>query len=293
MGNLAIALEAQGKLEEAETLAHDALAKRRKWFGNNHPQVAMSLNNLAGILSHAGKLRDAEAAAREALAIRRKILGNDHPDVPPAMVTLADILQFQGRNDEENELRREALALSRKGNADLDVATLQNHWAASLSEQEKWAEAEHAANEALAIHRKLLEGGHPSIVSSLGLLASALQKQGKYAEAEPLARECLDILEKNSPDDFLAFAARSMLGEILAGQMRYAEAQPLLLSGYEGMKQRSGATSTANPAQIGVALQRLTNLYSATGQTNQAAEWRHKFEEFQSAQTNRAEPAKL
>ena len=40
------------------------------------------------------------------------------------------------------------------------------------------------------------------------------------------------------PDDWLTFNARSLLGGSLLGQKKYAEAEPLLLSGYEGMKQR-------------------------------------------------------
>jgi hypothetical protein len=48
----------------------------------------------------------------------------------------------------------------------------------------------------------------------------------------------LIIREKKIPDDFFTFNARSMLGGSLLGQKKYAEAEPLLLSAYEGLRQR-------------------------------------------------------
>ena len=74
-----------------------------------------------------------------------------------------------------------------------------------------------------------------------GLLAEkvlALLQAGKFAEAEPVARECVALREKLIPNDWRTFNARSMLGGSLLGQKKYVEAEPLLLSGYEGMKQR-------------------------------------------------------
>ena len=40
----------QGKYDEAEPLYREALAIDRKVSGNEHPDVATSLNNLAGLL---------------------------------------------------------------------------------------------------------------------------------------------------------------------------------------------------------------------------------------------------
>ena len=50
---------------------------------------------------------------------------------------------------------------------------------------------------------------------------------------------------KALPDDWRTFNARSLLGGSLLGQKKYAEAEPLLLSGYEGMKQREDKISRA------------------------------------------------
>jgi hypothetical protein len=49
-------------------------------------------------------------------------------------------------------------------------------------------------------------------------------------------RACLAIREKKLPDDWRRFNAQSLLGGSLLGQQKYAEAEPLLVQGYEGMK---------------------------------------------------------
>ena len=58
-----------------------------------------------------------------------------------------------------------------------------------------------------------------------------------------MLREVLAIREKVRPDAWTTFNTKSMLGEALLGQKRYAEAEPLLLAGYRGMKEREPAAS--------------------------------------------------
>mgnify|MGYP002018995980 CR=1 FL=1 len=53
----------------------DALAIRKSALGDNHPEVAISLNNYAGVLQAQGKLAEAERIARE---IEGKATTNPH-----------------------------------------------------------------------------------------------------------------------------------------------------------------------------------------------------------------------
>jgi hypothetical protein len=55
---------------------------------------------------------------------------------------------------------------------------------------------------------------------------------------EPLAREALEMDRKVQPDDWQRYYDESLLGARLAGQKKYAEAEPLLISGYQGMEAR-------------------------------------------------------
>jgi len=49
------------------------------------------------------------------------------------------------------------------------------------------------------------------------------------AESEPLAREAVEFNRQKQPDDWQRFRAESLLGASLAGEKKYAEAEPLLL----------------------------------------------------------------
>ena len=75
----------------------------------------------------------------------------------------------------------------------------------------------------------------PDTLSAETDLALAYHSQGKFSQSEPLAREVLEIERKNQPDDWQRFRTESLLGATLAGQKKYAEAEPLLLEGYRGM----------------------------------------------------------
>jgi hypothetical protein len=80
---------------------------------------------------------------------------------------------------------------------------------------------------------------------------------------------------KKQPDDFPTFNARSHLGAALVGQQKHAEAESLLLAGYEGMKQREQAVEPrARDLHLRVALERLVELYDAWGKGAEAARWR-------------------
>jgi hypothetical protein len=88
------------------------------------------------------------------------------------------------------------------------------------------------------------------------------------------------IRAKKSPDDWLTFNSRSQVGGSLLGQKKYAEAEPLLLSADEGMKQREAAIPPQGKVRIQESLQRLVQLYEATGEPEKAAEWNKKLAEF-------------
>ena len=89
--------------------------------------------------------------------------------------------------------------------------------------------------EALNRRRTKLGREHPETLRSTNALARAYLAN-RPAQAESLAREALAILEKQRPDDWFTFDTRSLLGGGLLGQQKYADAEPLLLQGYEGMK---------------------------------------------------------
>jgi len=65
-----------------------------------------------------------------------------------------------------------------------------------------------------------------------------------------------------------------MLGGALLGQKKYAEAEPLLVEGYEGMKQRETQIPPPGKVRLPEAADRLVELYVALGKSEESAKWR-------------------
>jgi hypothetical protein len=66
------------------------------------------------------------------------------------------------------------------------------------------------------------------------------------------------------------------LGASLAGQKKYAEAEPLLLEGYQGMLIRKDQMGDWDWPHIDRTREWIVQLYQARGQPAKAAEWRKK-----------------
>jgi hypothetical protein len=62
-------------------------------------------------------------------------------------------------------------------------------------------------------------------------------------------------------------------GEWGLGQKKYADADPLLVKGYEGMKQCEKAITPQGSNRIPEALDRLIDLYTATNKPDEAKKW--------------------
>jgi hypothetical protein len=62
---------------------------------------------------------------------------------------------------------------------------------------------------------------------------------------------------KPDRDSWLTFNAQSLLGGALLGQRKYAEAEPLLRKGYEGMKQREKSIPPQGAPRLPEAADRL------------------------------------
>jgi len=103
-----------------------------------------------------------------------------------------------------------------------------------------------------------------------------LLKQSQYVAAESIDRESLAIGEDTQPEAWTTFTSKSLLGGSLLGQKKYAEAELLLLAGYEGMKQREEKMHAQDKFLLTEALERLVQLYDAWGQKVKADEWRTK-----------------
>ncbi|MBX7106918.1 MAG: hypothetical protein K1X57_22805, partial [Gemmataceae bacterium] len=103
--------------------------------------------------------------------------------------------------------------------------------------------------------------------------ASNSLREKNWAGAELILRECLALREKSGTNAWPKFQAISMLGNSLLGQKKSADAEPLLLAGYEGLKQREQLIPKGEASRIPEAIDRLILLYTEIDKPKEAERW--------------------
>ncbi len=241
---LARALVAQGKRKELQTLVEMEVGPVLAQVSGNHAlnaSVGVFLHHAALALHTAKLFKEARPLAEEAWTLYEQ-----HPDWP------------------ENERQHAFQVL-----------------AAVLRDLGDHAAIEPLQRQVIDRLRAKVPAEDAQLAGALAELTLHLLTQQKFSEAEAPARESLAIREKTMPDQWPTFNSRSLLGGSLLGQKKFAEAEPLLFSGYEGMKQRENSIPVAGKVRLGEALKRLGELYEATGDTDKAVEWKKKMAELE------------
>jgi tetratricopeptide (TPR) repeat protein len=261
MNNLAAGYQLAGKLELALPLHEETL----KWFkanlGPDHPDTLNSMNNLAGVFWQLKKLDRSVPLFEEVLKLKKAKLGADHPST---LKTLANL----GVNYRDASRLMEAIPL-------LEEAHHKTRWNPSL----KWIgealldtyvragkklEAVALITEQLRDARMELPKDSTHLSNRLAADATTLFQLQAFSEAEKLLRECLAIREKTQPNNWRTFYTRSLVGAALQGQKQYADAEPLLLAGYEGMKKREAKAPRNSKVRLTETEGRLAELFDAT-----------------------------
>jgi serine/threonine protein kinase len=268
--SLAGAYQAAGKPDMALPLFEEAWRQKKAKLGPDHPDTLIALDKLAVGYSSAKRLDRSVPIFEEALKLREQKLGRDHPDTLQTVANLGVSYRDAGRLSEALPLLAEAHRASRTMPALRWVgAQLFDCYA----QAGRSAEAVALSPELLADARKSLHGDSPRLAGTLAQYGSILLQVNAFAEAEPVLRECLAIRGKTQPDAWSTFNMRSLLGAALSGQKKYAVAEPLLLTGYEGMKAREKTIPEQGKIRISEALERLVQLYEATDRMGEAAKW--------------------
>ena len=108
---------------------------------------------------------------------------------------------------------------------------------------------------------------------ALASLSRNLIQQKKWTDAEAVLRHCLVVREKKQPDAWTTFNVKSLLGGAILEQHKYADVEPLLLTGYEGMKAREKTIPPQAKSRLTEALDRLIQLYTDTNKPDDLKKW--------------------
>lgn len=280
MNNLAIAYEGLGRPSEAEPLLTRALELRRSVQGDEHPLTITAMSSLALLYLNQGKNEEAERLLAAALNLRLKVQGEKNPLTITAMNNLALAYSRQRRFDEAEPLYAKALELRiRVQGKDHPLSQVaQFNLAVAYQQRQRFADAEPLLEALLAIRRRQSGALQPQLVDVLARLGVNRLRQHRYSDAETLLREYLALLEQNEAQGWRRWDAEGAVGEALAGQGNHAEAEPLLLSSYEGLRSYAEKHPEADQGLARGAVRRLVDNYDAWGKQDAASMWRKRLE---------------
>jgi serine/threonine protein kinase len=272
MDNLANAYASEGKYQQAEAPYSQVTEIKRGVLGPEHPETLRSMGNLAVNYEAEGMYSQAEALQSQKLEISRRVLGREHPDTLLSMSNLADIYGDEGKYGQAEALLAQTSEIERRALGPEHPNTLDtlSEFAWMYQRMGKYALAETYAAQTLARRRRVLGSDNLDSMTSAADLVLAYVSQAKFIESEPLAREALEFNRKNQPDNWQRFRAESLLGASLAGQKKYAEAEPLLLEGYQGMLARKDRIDVPNWYHLDRARAWIVKLYQAWGKPARA-----------------------
>ncbi|MEM9593376.1 MAG: serine/threonine-protein kinase [Acidobacteriota bacterium] len=165
-GDLAFVRHLAGEQEVAEGEQREVLRLKRQNLGEEHREVAISLDALGRQLEDRGDLDEAEELLNKSLELRRRLYPDGHPGLAHGRQALGTFLLRRGRLEE----------------------------------------AEPLLTAALEARRGVLRPDHPHVGESLVAYAELLLKRGSPSAAAPLAEDGLSILGRALPADHFLVA---------------------------------------------------------------------------------------
>jgi serine/threonine-protein kinase len=245
LNGLAFLLRGRGDFAASEALYREALGLARAVRDPASRLLAESIQGLASALFGLGKHQEAEPLYREAVTLQLQLLGADHPSTMAVRYNQARNYQYLGDFDAAEPYYRDMLEQDPRifGANHPMVAVGLTGYGEFLLERGDASRAESYFRRALTIQRAALPPESERTAATLVGLGRVLLADNKPNEAERLLREALAIREKKLVASHWQLAeARSVLGACLSLGGRFAEAEPLLLAGYDTLRTRRHAS---------------------------------------------------
>jgi len=275
MNGVAEGYRIAGRVAEAIPLYEEGIKLSTARSGRNNSGTMVLMNNLAAAYYAAGKVELALPLLENILEYYRTREGPDHPNTLASMNSLAAARQLAGRLAEALPLfETAALGFERRGFKDRNATVMVANTAAAYEAAGQLDKAERWRRKWLAVLKERSGVESAAYAAELALLGDNLLRQKKFADAETVLRECLAIREKTQPQLWTTFNTQSALGGALADQMKYADAEPLLLKGFAGLKAREASIPpTIKSDRFAAAADRLVALYTALNKPAEVKKW--------------------
>jgi serine/threonine-protein kinase len=219
-----------GKFDQADSLLHSALERRKALFGADSTDVAESLVALGQLRSDQAQYEEAEQFIRQGLEMSKRNLPPTHPRVGRALYVLGEVLVNEGKYDQGIQVLNDAVRIqSAAGGVTADLAESLTE----LANAQFYAGHLDISNSlnlrVVAMDRQLYGERHPNVAEDLINLGAIQSEWGHYAETERYYRQALDIIQgfygKDHPE---TASVMTVLGRSLNNQGRFDDSANML-----------------------------------------------------------------
>ncbi|MCG8461250.1 MAG: serine/threonine-protein kinase, partial [Holophagales bacterium] len=225
----------QGRYEEAASLYRQALAERRRHFGDDHPSQIPALGNLGLALRRMHDFEAALATYQQVRVLEQASFGEDFED-PITLSSMAGAHFGRGDYSRAQEVYREAVAaaIATGGPESWRVLLYRTRIEQARLRLGAPAEAEANLRQMLDRWRPRLGADHARIAQTTSVLGESLSVQGRCEEAEPLLVEAYRQLTRSAKHRL-----RSDTFEILRDHLLRC-GRPADIAAYEAMLHEPG-----------------------------------------------------
>lgn len=277
INNIANAHQRAQNYEEAEPLRRQVVEIYRARLGDDHQWTMTAVHNLAGTLARLDRLEEAEQMHLDNLADRRRLLGDGSYAVGESLAGLGIVYNQADDWERSIDVHEESLGIFRAnfGDDHPQVATIMSNLATAYRGSGDHAGAAAVLRDLLEIDIRAVGPTHNWVLTDYRQLISDLIAAGDPVAAEEVARERLGHTSEFGADHPDHLESIALVGNAVAKQRRFDEAEALLLEAQPALLEAVGLEDRRATDAIGFVIE----LYQACGRPDDAELYRALLDE--------------
>ena len=196
----------KGNFDTADSLYREVLKIRRHAFGEEHPDIAFTLNNFAFLLYDRGDREAAINMETESVEMYRSFFPDGHPLLARGLATLGGWLTRESRFEDAEPLLNESFEMRRTflGESHPEIAGGMTRLAYLYLKTGRNEQAKKSANDARMLFGELLPSGHWRAAWSASIEGASLTAMKQFEAAEQMLLESYETLLENPGGGSLA-----------------------------------------------------------------------------------------
>lgn len=256
LGNL---YERQGRFKEAETYLQKAMDIASRTMNEERPFRLYMLESMGALYRDVGRFDEAEANFQQVWRLRRRVIGEGNRNTLSDLFYLGDLYCTENKWAPGEKMLLEAVDAQARLLGDGHRFTLRTMSSLSLCylRQDKLDSAEQWASKAAEIQRRQFGASNYNTRDSLRVLADIQLRKGRISAAESSLKDACAV----QSNDWQGFYCETLVGASLAARELFAKAEPLLVSGYQGLLKTKSSIPAGRLMHVAHARAELTRLY--------------------------------